>query len=216
MMAYFNNICYKINKDTVINMIKNKDDLRYYLKQDMLNLKKSGKPKRTDIIWKYEIILRYHEYYHNKEKKNLIDKIKLRYYSNKHRKLTVLYTTSIPINVCGPGLSIAHIGTIYVNSKSKVGRNLRIQSGVTIGGAAGKDGLPILGDNVYVGSGAKIIGPVKIADNVAIGANAVIVKDIVEDGTTWGGIPGKKISNNNSWAYIADSVLDEYKNKMGN
>ena len=45
-MAYFNNICYKINKDTVINMIKNKDDLKYYLKQDMLNLKKAESLKK--------------------------------------------------------------------------------------------------------------------------------------------------------------------------
>ena len=63
-------------------------------------------------------------------------KIKLRYYSNKHRKLTILYTTSIPINVCGPGLSIAHFGAIYINSQAKIGKNLRIQSVVTIGGSS--------------------------------------------------------------------------------
>lgn len=189
-------------------MIITKEDLRYYLEQDRLNLKKKEKkPKKYDIVWIYEIVLRKHEYYHNKEKKSLFDKIMLKHYSKKHRNMTLNYTTSIPINVCGPGLSIGHLGTIYVNSKSKIGKNLRIQSGVTVGGAAGKDALPIIGDNVYIGSGAKVIGSVKVASNVAIGANAVVVKSIEEDGTTWGGVPAKKISNNNSWAYIAEEVL---------
>ena len=189
-------------------MIKTKEDLKYYLEQDRLNLKKTGKkPKKYDIVWIYEIVLRKTEYYNNKEKKSLLDKIMLRHYKKKHRKMTYTYTTSIPINVCGPGLSIAHLGTIYVNSKSQIGKNLRIQSGVTVGGAAGKDGLPILGDNVYLGAGSKVIGPIRIASNVAIGANAVVAKSIEEDGTTWGGVPAKKISNNNSWAYIAEEVL---------
>lgn len=191
-------------------MIKTKEDLKYYLEQDRLNLKKTEKkPKKYDKIWIYEIVLRKLEYYTNKEKKSLLDKIRLRHYRNKHRVMTYNYTTSIPINVCGPGLSIAHLGTIYVNSKAKIGKNLRIQSGVVVGGAAGKDGLPIIGDNVYLGSGSKVIGPVKIASNVAIGANAVVAKSIEDDGTTWGGVPAKKISNNNSWAYIAAEVLTE-------
>ena len=191
-------------------MITTKEDLKYYLFQDKLNLKvKAKKPKRNkNEVWRYEIVLRYHEYYLNKEKKSILDKVRLRYYEKLHHKLSVLYTTSIPVNVTGPGLSIGHLGTLYVNSKSKIGKNLRIQSGVTIGGAAGKDGLPIIGDNVYIGSGAKIIGPVEIANDVAIGANAVVTKSILEPGTTWAGVPAKKISNNNSHAYIAKEVLD--------
>ena len=102
-------------------MIKTKEDLKYYLEQDKLNLKKTEKkPKKYDVIWIYEIVLRKHEYYHNKEKKNIFDKIKLKHYAKKHRKMTIAYTTSIPINVCGPGLSIGHIGTIYVNSSQHV------------------------------------------------------------------------------------------------
>ena len=214
-MCFFIYYFYAINKikSAVKKMIKTKEDLLYYLEQDRLNLKiNRKKPTKYDIIWKYEIILRYHEYYHNKEKKNLFDKIKLRYYKNKHFKWTMKYTTSIPLNVCGPGLSIAHLGAIYVNSRSRVGANLRIQSGVTVGGVAKTpDTLPVIGDNVYIGSGAKVIGPVKIADNVAIGANAVVCKDILEEGTTWAGVPAKKISNNNSWDYIAPEVLNNKK-----
>ena len=57
-------------------MIKTKEDLLYYLEQDKINLRKQNqkKPNKFDIVWKYEIILRYHEYYFNKEKKNIIEK----------------------------------------------------------------------------------------------------------------------------------------------
>ncbi len=192
-------------------MIKTKEDLKYYMLQDKLNLRvKNDKPKKYDEIWKYEIILRKHEYYNNLEKKNIFQKILLNHYKNKHHKLSIKYTTSIPINVCGPGLSIAHLGTIYINSKARVGKNLRIQSGVTIGGVAkNKEAFPIIEDNVYIGSGAKIIGPVRVAKNVAIGANAVVCKDILEKSTSWAGIPAKKISDNNSWAYLSIDVLKD-------
>ena len=189
-------------------MIKTKEDLLYYLEQDRLNLKKNYmKPTKYDEVWKYEIILRKHEYYHNKEKKSIIDKLKLRYYKNKHHKWMVRYTTSIPINTCGPGLSIAHFGTIYVNSNARIGKNLRIQSGVTIGGSSSTpDKYPVLGDNVYIGTGAKILGGVRIASCVAIGANAVVVKDILEEECSYAGVPAKKISNNSSKFYIDERV----------
>lgn len=192
-------------------MIKTKTDLKYYLEQDRLALHQNKKkPAWHDEVWKYEIILRYHEYYHNKEKKNLIDKILLRHYSRKHHKWTMRYTTSIPINVCGPGLSIAHFGAIYINSKSKVGKNLRIQSGVTIGGSSiNPDKYAMIGDNVYIGTGAKIIGGVTIADKVAIGANAVVVKDILEPSTTHVGVPSHKSSDHSSEFYIDKRVFDK-------
>lgn len=49
-----------------------------------------------------------------------------------------------------------------------------------------------------MGSGAKIIGDIRIADGVAIGANAVVVKSIIENNTTWAGVPARKVSNNAS------------------
>lgn len=55
-----------------------------------------------------------------------------------------------------------------------------------------------IGDNCYLGSGAKIIGDIRIADGVAIGANAVVVKSIIENNTTWAGVPARKVSNNAS------------------
>ena len=192
-------------------MIKTKADLKYYLEQDRLNLHINKlKPSSYDEVWKYEIILRKHEYYHNKEKKGLFGKLLLRHYSKKHHKWTMRYTTSIPINVCGPGLSIAHFGGIYVNSQAKVGKNFRIQTGVVVGGSSSTpDKYPIIGDNVYIGSGAKVLGGVTIANNVAIGANAVVVKDILEPKTTHAGVPSKKISDHTSEFYIDKRVYTE-------
>ena len=189
-------------------MIKTKDDLKYYLEQDRLNLHLDRKkPAWYDEIWKYEIILRKHEYYHNKEKQNIIDKILLRHYNKKHHKWSMKYTTGVPINVCGPGLSIAHFGSIYINSKSKIGKNFRIQSGVVVGGSSSTPNrFAEICDNVYVGTGAKILGGVKIANCVAIGANAVVVKDILEEETTHAGVPAKKISQNSSEFYIDKRV----------
>ena len=63
-------------------------------------------------------------------------------------------------------------------------------------------GAPTIGDRVFIGSGARIIGNIHIADDCVIGANAVVVHDIDEPNTIWGGIPAKKISNNGSYHYL--------------
>ena len=51
---------------------------------------------------------------------------------------------------------------------------------------------------MFLGSGAKVIGDIQIADDVAIGANAVVVRSITEPGTTWAGVPARKISGKSS------------------
>lgn len=99
---------------------------------------------------------------------------------------------SIPLNVFAEGLSIAHRGTIIVNGDAKIGKNCRIQDGVTIGATNGSACAPKIGDNVFIGSGAKIIGNIKIADDVAVGAQALVIKSVLEKGITVGGVPAKK------------------------
>lgn len=121
----------------------------------------------------------------------------------KHTRLCNKYQWTIPPNVFGKGLSIVHIGTIVVSQNARVGENCRIHVCVNIGNAIshGKSGAPILGDNVYIGPGAKIFGPIHIGDNVAIGANAVVNKSF-EDNKTIAGVPARVISNKNSSPYI--------------
>jgi len=88
----------------------------------------------------------------------------------------------------GPGFVILHSCGVVINSAVKGGKNIVIENGVTIG--ARENQSPKLGDNIYIGAGAKIIGGVTIGDNVKVGANAVVTKDVPSDCTVVG-IPAK-------------------------
>ena len=89
------------------------------------------------------------------------------------------------------GLSIAHVGPIVVHGKSKIGKNLRLHVGVNIGANGGEP--PVLGDNIYIGPGAKIFGDIKIASGCRIGANAVVCKNCEEENCKLVGVPAKII-----------------------
>jgi len=88
----------------------------------------------------------------------------------------------------GPGFIILHSFGIVINSQVRAGKNLALEHGVTIG--AEKGGCPVLGDNVFIGAGAKVIGPVRIGSDVKIGANAVVTRDL-PDGATAVGVPAR-------------------------
>lgn len=180
-------------------MITNKNELREYLEADKKALNRKGeRPKKYDWIWQYEIALRKLEYYSNISP-NIFTKIFKKYYLYKVENFKRTLNFSIPINVCEKGLSIAHVGPIVINDTVRIGRNCRIHVGVNIGTAAGKsDATPKIGNNVYIGPGAKLFGDITIADNVAIGANAVVNKDILEEHVTVAGVPAKKISDKGS------------------
>lgn len=186
-------------------MIETKKELDAYLQADALA---SGrKSKRAllfgDEIWKFQIALRKLEYYEQLHGVHRLIKAPLRIvYRIRYHKLSLKLGYSIPLYVFDRGLSIAHRGTIVVAKKTRAGKNCRIHEGVTIGSTNGSNDAAILGDNVFIGSGAKIIGAVDIANDVAIGANAVVLRSIVEPGTTWGGIPAKKISDKDSYANL--------------
>lgn len=92
--------------------------------------------------------------------------------------------TGIRISVdseIGPGLQIHNFGGIVIHGR--LGRNCTIVQGAQIisRGNFKSEGWPTLGDGVYVGSGAKILGAVRIGNNVRIGANAVVKDDIPDD-----------------------------------
>lgn len=78
----------------------------------------------------------------------------------------------------GEGIVLGYQACGMVIHKLGIGRNCHISQNVTIGGISGLYEVPVLGDNVQVGSGAVIIGPVHIGGNVIIGANAVVNKSI--------------------------------------
>lgn len=95
----------------------------------------------------------------------------------------------------GNRLFIDHGMGIVIGETAEVGDNCTIYHGVTLGGT-GKDTLkrhPTIGNNVMVGAGAKVLGPINITDDVKIGAGAVVVKECLIKGATIVGTKGKII-----------------------
>ena len=94
----------------------------------------------------------------------------------------------------GPGLVFMHPIGVVINGGVKGGKNIVIESGVVIGAA--RNGIPakvpVLGDDIFIGAGAKVLGGIRIGNNVRIGANAVVVHD-VPDGATVVGIPARVV-----------------------
>lgn len=191
-------------------MILSKKDYNYYKHCDKLALgisKKKHPSLFADDIWKFEILMRKTEYYRNC-RKGFFGRIIYKILSHKYHRKSIKLGFSIPINIFGPGLSIAHPGTIVVNGNAKVGKNCRLHVCTTIGATNGKNAAPIIGDNVYIGTGAKIIGDIKIGDNSVIGANAVVNKSFPDGNITIGGVPAKKISERNSYIHLNPLLKD--------
>lgn len=82
----------------------------------------------------------------------------------------------------GPGLFIPHTGYIVVGSTATIGRYCTLTQGVTIGhrggGREASFAGPVIGDRVYIGPGAAVLGPIKIGEDVLIGANAVVTRSV--------------------------------------
>ncbi|WP_234122602.1 serine O-acetyltransferase EpsC [Clostridium hydrogenum] len=95
----------------------------------------------------------------------------------------------------GKGLFIDHGMGVVIGETAEVGDNVVLYHGVTLGGTGKEKGKrhPTLGNNVMVGTGAKILGPIKIGDNCKIGANAVVLKDLPANVTAVG-IPAKIVN----------------------
>ncbi|MDC8829554.1 serine O-acetyltransferase [Alteromonas gilva] len=106
-----------------------------------------------------------------------------------------LFSSTIPSSVeIGEGTYCSHRGiAVVIHKNSKIGKNCIIGTSVVLGGRHSENpGGPVIGDNVYIGTGAKILGPIKIGDNSNIGANSVVLKDVPANSTVVG-IPGKVI-----------------------
>lgn len=102
----------------------------------------------------------------------------------------------IPAGCFGPDLKIAHYGSIIVNPHARIGSGCTIHGNCCIGNKGlepSDNDSPIVGNNVNIGQGAQIIGPVRIADNVTIAAGAIVVEDIPTPSVTVAGIPAKTV-----------------------
>lgn len=182
----------------VSERINSKKDLIEWIKYESKKYPTCGRGIRkifpiteADILKKHQVILRKTEYFLNTGKKMffVIYKIRLSYFQNK-------YALHIPVNTCGKGLKIMHIGPILINGKAHIGMDcsLHINTALVAGGT--NDDVPYLENGVVVGVGAVILGGVHIAENIAVGANAVVNKSFDQPDIAIAGVPAHKVSNN--------------------
>ncbi|MBE6048278.1 MAG: serine O-acetyltransferase [Clostridium sp.] len=117
----------------------------------------------------------------------------------------------------GKGLFIDHGMGVVIGETAEVGDDVTLYHGVTLGGTGKDKGKrhPTLGNNVIVGAGAKILGPILIGNNAKVGANAVVVKN-VPDGATAIGIPAKNIVRRANAAVIEIENFRGKKQKIYN
>ena len=111
---------------------------------------------------------------------------------------------SIPASVqIGHSFYIGHFGGIILNAKTRIGNNCNISQGVTIGvsGIGEKRGVPVIGNEVYIGANAVLAGKIQIQDNVLIAACSLVTTD-VEENSVMMGVPAIKVSNKSSEGYI--------------
>jgi serine O-acetyltransferase len=192
--------------------INSKAAYKFYLEADKLALGTFAKKERTvilritdvlgatRIIWRYQRLLRKVEYYHNC-KTSFFYKPYKAYLLFRLERLGLRLGFQIPLNVFGPGLSIAHYGTIIVNRDACVGANCTLMNLVHIANKTARTPSPKIGDNVYIGPGARLLGDITVADGTVVGANSVVTKSICEPNTTVAGVPAHKIGDRGTESY---------------
>ena len=117
----------------------------------------------------------------------------------------------------GNGFFIDHGMGVVIGETTIIGENVTIYQGVTLGGTGKEKGKrhPTIGNDVVIGTGAKVLGNITIGDNSYIGANAVVIKDVPANSTVVG-VPGritkqdgKKMDSSLDHIHTLDPILQE-------
>lgn len=180
---------YSIHNTYMYRPINNIKLLRLYLSEDFKASQSSWfiNPIRWLIgedgarLQGYIYILRILEYFYNKYKSD--SSIKYLYlplyimFSIIHRRQSYKYNVHIDPNTCDYGLFIVHMGCIHVNA-THVGKYCTLTQGVVLGQKNGIGNRPVIGDNVNLTLGCKVIGKVHVGDNVIVCPNSVVIKDL--------------------------------------
>lgn len=119
-----------------------------------------------------------------------------RYLSQRARRITGIEIH--PAAVIGDGVFIDHGMGVVIGETTILGDNCTIYQGVTLGGTGKDKGKrhPTIGNNVVIGSGAKVLGPFTVGDNSKIAANAVVLSEVPANCTVVG-VPGRVVKKNN-------------------
>jgi serine O-acetyltransferase len=181
-------------------MIKTKQDLEEYLRADREAQPPSSNPIRRimfDRVYRLKTRLRKTEYHFNNRGGGTIKrgyhKAAYQIYHLLLRHTLISFCSEIGLNTCGKGLIIWHAERILINPLASLGENCSLSSGVVV--AQAHNQCPTIMDNVELMIDSKVLGGITIARNVRIGANALVLKNISEENTTWAGNPARKISD---------------------
>lgn len=144
-------------------------------------------------IYKFMLYLRYYEYFIAKKTNIIISFVRL-ICLKKYQQYATKLGFVIGDGVLGENVKFFHRGSIIINPGAKVGDGCKFHGDACIGvKKTGEEGAPVLGQNVDIGVGARILGDIYIADNIIIGANSVVTQSFYEPGIVIAGIPAKKI-----------------------
>ncbi len=194
-------------------MIKSKKELRFYIAADsMMNrgifhrsfisiMKDAILP---DYIMKYLRMLRYCQY--NENKRGRISQLLLAYYTMRFRSLGFRCSFSIGNQCFGYGLVIPHYGTIVVGSSNRIGNYAVLHTSTCI-----TNDTKVIGDGLYLSTGAKMTSSIQLGNNISIGANSVVNKEFTQNDIMVAGAPAKYIKDAQAW-YIRDGEL--YHNRV--
>ena len=188
-------------------MIRSREDYRRYLEADRISLGVANtlRTRLFDDIWKYQRLMRKLAFLTNCGGNRLLR----RWVAHRYESMGKRLGFTIGANVFGPGLSIAHRGTIVVHNNSRIGANCRLHVCVNIGAQLGQDAaVPCIGDNCYIAPGAKLFGDIALGDNIVVGANAVVNKSFPEGNVTLGGVPARILSSKSSDGRIPMGYLE--------
>lgn len=139
-------------------------------------------------IYRFFKALRQEEYYQKKGKKLLS-----LWYGRKAGIRGERLGYFVSPGCLGEGVVFYHKGSIIINHRSVIGSGCRFHGDNCVGNDGISEKCPVLGKNVDVGIGAKIIGDVTLADGIIIGANAVVTKSFSEPGIVIAGVPARRI-----------------------
>ena len=97
-----------------------------------------------------------------------------------HHLIFLMFKSHIPAScTIGKGTRFAYGGIgVVIHANCVIGDDCIIGTNVTIGGRSGRIKPPTIGNNIYISTGAKILGDIQIDDNVIVGANSVVIKDV--------------------------------------
>ena len=125
-----------------------------------------------------------------------------------------------PAAQIGRELFIDHGSGVVIGETAEIGRRVTLYQGVTLGGTGFQRGKrhPTLGDNVTVGSGAKLLGPIAVGDGAKIGANTVVIEDVPPGATVVGNpghpvkVDGKRVEGPDAdWIHLPDPIAEAIK-----